>query len=53
MANYDSYFEWFQTAISSMSDLIKQFTEFMKNFIESWKKRFVFTKYTGTEAEDI
>lgn len=46
----NSYFGWFQEQISGLSTLIEQFTKMMKAFVESWKKKFTFTKYTGTEA---
>jgi hypothetical protein len=49
----NDYFGWFQGALSGLSDLIKKFTEMMKAFIESWKKRFVFTKYTGGDADNF
>ncbi len=44
------YFDWFQGAISGLSKLIEDFTKMLQAFVESWKKRFTFAKYTGTEA---
>lgn len=49
----NDYFSWFQEQISGLSTLIEKFTALMKSFIESWKKKFVFTKYTGTDDFNV